>query len=297
MRGELWSVGSQLFGDGFRLPLYVTKLVGALMLFVTSLIVTRLAIKNVIYLERTYMPSIIFTLISSAFYNNYQSLAPLFAAMMIAVGSSSVMRSYMVKTIASKRIFSAAIYFGIAGVFYPPAFYLAPLLLVALGLFRLGSFKEQTEVVVGVVLPISLYFLVLWSFGWDFEGRWALFYDALTLNDGTVSAISNWSFNLMQYTFIAICVILFFLSIGRFLKRLKIYKHRSIIGFVFFIFFSLWVVSVMFFSPIRSLYMLPLLALPMSIIIPAFFTAVRPSFWTNFLYALLLFSAVAIHLI
>lgn len=207
------------------------------------------------------------------------------------------MRSFMVKTIASKRIFSAAIYFGLAGAIYPPAYYLAPLLFVALGLFRLGSFKEYTEVVVGVALPIALYFLTLWAFNWDCEGRWSLFYDALTLNDGTIRVVSNWSLNLIQYTFIAVCTLLFFLSIIRFLKRLKTYKHRSVLGFVFFIIFSLWVCSVMFLSPVRSLYMLPFVAIPISIVIPTFFAAVRPSFWTNFLYALLLFSAVAIHLI
>ncbi len=294
LRGDSWNILDQLGFREWRLSDISSKIIGALLMFVISFMVARLAIRNVIFLERTYMPSVLFVLLSSMFYNNEQSIAPLVATMFIVIASSMGMSSYMVKRMAIRKLFSSALYFGLALSVYPPSVYLAPFVFVIVSIFRISHIKEWIVAIVGLVLPIGLMFLVFWSFELDFQYRWSLFYEAMTINDGSTRMLRGWNLDIVQYLFIAIVVLLFMLSIIRFLRTRKSYKHRSVLCVGYFVIFSFWSVAVMLLSPARSLYMLPIVALPLSILIPIFFAASRPTFWNNALYITLLMLSIAL---
>lgn len=291
--GASWDVISPVFGNNAT----IERLLSVFLMFVISLQVARLAIRNVIFLERTYMPSVVFVIVSAAFYNIEYSFVPIVATFFMSLAFSQGLRSYPVKTLASRRILSCGVYLGLAAFVYPPATYFTPYILVVLSMFRIGDLKEWIVGVVGVLLPLATYFFVLWVMQRNVEFAAQQYYYALILNDGTTSSLFAQPLNLIQYTFIATLSVLFVLSLIRFARNVKAYKRRSALGFGFFIIVALWTCVVMFASPARSLYMLPILGLGLSIIIPTYFAANKPSFWTNFLYALLLLSAITIHFI
>lgn len=291
--GSPWDMVSPIFGENSS----TERMVSALLMFIISLQVTRAAIRNIIFLERTYMPAVIFVIVSAAFYSTEHSLAPLLATFLIILSLSQGMRSYPIKVLASRRLLTAGFYFGVATFVYPPSAYLLPIIYAMLSIFRIGNFREWVVTTVGVALPLTAYLFILWVLQRDTSIALDQYHRALSLNDGTIGALTARPLNLIQYTFIGVVLLLFTLSIIRFIRNSKAYKRRSALGFGFFIFVTLWVAVVMFVSPVRSLYMLPLLGLGLAMVIPTYFAANRPTFFTNFLYSLLLLSAIAIHLI
>lgn len=291
--GQPWDMVTPVIGNNAS----TERVIAAITMFIISFQVARLAIRNVIYLERTYMPSMIFVIVSAAFYSTKYSLAPLLATFFFVLAFSQGLRSYPVKTIASRRILTAGFFLGTAAFIYPPAIYFAPLIYVMLSMFRVDKLKEWIVGTVGVGLPFGIYFFTLWVMQRNVGFAWEQFYRAITLNDMTIEPLLSNPLNIVQYTFVGVLVVLFVLSIIRFLRNAKAYKRRSALGFGFFVIATVWTICVMFFSPVRSLFMLPILGLGLSIVIPTYFAANRPTFWTNFLYALLLFSSIAIHLI
>lgn len=272
--------------------------IGALLVFVLSMMTARIAIKRVIYLERTYMPSVLYVLVCSSFRINVLSITPLLCAMLIAQAVSLLIKSHRFSHIASKQIVSAATYFGVAVLIYPAMVYIAPLLFIGLVMFRRFMVREWIVAIVGLVFPLFMYFLWIWVSGGDVVEVWSSFVDTLTYSDGSVDAlmlggkISGW-----QYCFLFVCLLLLVLTFVRFFRQRQLYKKHSRRSFAFFSFFVVWSIAVMLFSPVRQLSMLPIVAIPFAIVIPTYFAFSRPTFFMNFIYLMLLLSAVAIHVL
>ena len=75
-------------------------LLSSLLVFINSFFVTRVVIRNVIFLERTYMPAIIYLLVSSGYYNSYMSFRPMLVAFLLLVALEIIFRSYNYKPLA-----------------------------------------------------------------------------------------------------------------------------------------------------------------------------------------------------
>lgn len=273
----------------------LNRFFSALMVFVCSILVAKIAIRNVIFLERTYMPSVIFVIVSSSFYNTDNSLATILALWLIILSTRQLLRSYVFKRLVAGLFFVAGVYFGAAVLLFPPVLYLSPMIFVALAMFRIGSTKEWLAAIAGFVLPAAFYIYGVWLFGGDWMGDIRAFTDAITLSDGTTRNMLH--LNIVQYAFAATLATLVVLSIVRFLRRRGDYKRRSTLCYGFFTLMLFWGVAVMLVSPVRTLYFAPLLAFPLSVLIPNYFAAHKASFLSNFLYAMLLMTAIAIHLV
>ncbi len=303
---EVQSIPENVFGDRWNLvnDLFhsigidsIARMIGAILMFFNSLVVARIAVREVMYLERSYMPSVIYVLISSSVFTSSQSIAPLLSSLLLALASSEAIRSYRFKTLATRNIFSSALYFGISALIFPPSAYFIPLIFVALSLFRLLDIREWITAIVAATLPVALYFFALWATGGDTTTQWELFTKALTLSDGTVKIAALHSVIITRLVFSAICALLLILAIIRFTRKGRYYKRYSRLSFTYFLTFTLWATAVVYVSPVRSLIMVPILALPLSVIIPTYFAGSRPTLFTNFIYILLLLSAVGIHLL
>ncbi len=276
---------------------HIQRMVGAVLMFIVSLMVARIAVREVIYLERSYMPSVVYVLISSALFTSSQSIAPLLSAVFLAVASSEAIRSYRAKSLATKNVFTSGIYFGISALIYPPTAYLAPMLLLALSLFRHFDIREWITAIVALILPVALYFFTLWALSYDYTGELELYRKALMLSDSTVKINAMQSVVISRLLFFFISLLLFILSIVKFISKGNQYKRYSRLSFSYFLLFSLWLAVIMYISPVRSLIMTPILALPLAIIIPVYFTGSHPTTFSKILYMLLLLSAMTVHII
>lgn len=285
-----------LYLDGVieRFP-SLCRALAALLAFVCSLVVAQLSIRSVLYLERTYMPSLLFVIISSAFYVAGESLLPLIVALLVLMAVRAIFRSYQIKNLATGAYLTAGVYFGIAATIYPPSAYLALMLFAGLGAFRINDVREWTATLVGLALPLGLSFYVYWALGGDFVAQAELYLQQLYWHDNLRVVFDN--FTPIDYTLWGVLFVLVVFSYVVFLISRSKYKLRSRMNYNYLMCLFLWALVVMIFSPSRTFYMMPVVAVPMSVVIPTYFASRRPTFLSNFLYALLIMSAIAMHLV
>lgn len=269
-------------------------LLSSILVFINSFFVTRIVIRNVIFLERTYMPAIIYLLVSSGYYNSYMSFRPLLVAFLLLVAVEIVFKSYNRKTLVSGSYLIVGFIFGTAGAIYASALFLGALIPVGLFIFRLFDLREWIAAFGGWLLPLFFSAYGVWIAGGDFlsvvsECRAALM---------TPSALPSAKlFSSFEWTFIGCVAVLFVLSIITFLGRRRSYKLKPFKVYIFFIWMLVVSASILIFVPCRSLYQLPILAVPLAVIIPTYFNSRKPNFVSNFLYALMMGCAVVIHLL
>ena len=269
-------------------------LLSSVLVFINSFFVTRIVIRNVIFLERTYMPAIIYLLVSSGYYNSYMSFRPLLVALLLLIAAEAIFRSYHSKTLATGQYLVIGFILGSAGAIYAPALFLGALLPVGLFIFRLFDIREWIAAVGGWMLPLFFSAYGVWLSGGDFLNVAVECKEALTTPLALPPAKLFSSF---EWTFIGCVAVLFILSIVTFLGRSRSYKLKPFKVYIFFIWMLAVSAAILAFVPCRSLYQLPILAIPLSVIIPTYFNSRKPNFISNFLYALMIGCAVVIHLL
>lgn len=273
----------------------ICKAISALLAFVCSLMVARLAIRNVLYLERTYMPSLLFVVFSSSFYTAGESVLPLVVAVLITLALGLIFRSYMYKGLATGIYLSAGFCFGLSAAIYPPSAYLGFMLFVGLAAFRMNNLREWVSAAVGLCLPLGLFFYALWWGGGEVAGEWRAYVGQLGWHDRLPRAWEQ--FTLIDYTMVGVTAVLVVFSYITFLRSRSRYKLRGVMTYHYLMAFLLWTVVVALISPVRTMYLLPVASVGLSVVIPTYFASRKATFLSNFLYALLLLSAMAIHLV
>lgn len=269
-------------------------LLSSILVFINSFVVTRLVIRNVIFLERTYMPAIIYLLVSSGYYNSYMSFRPLLVALLVLIAAENIFRSYNYKALATGPYMVVGFTLGAAGAIYAPALFLVILLPIGLLLFRLFDLREWIAALGGWLIPLFFSAYGVWLAGGNFTDTFVQCRDALLTSTPLPPAKLFSSF---EWTFIGCVVILFILSIITFLGRRREYKLKPFKVYIYFIWMLIVTASILAFVPSRSLYQLPILAIPLAVIIPTYFNSRKPNFVTNFLYVLMMGCAVVIHLL
>jgi hypothetical protein len=269
-------------------------LLSSFLVFVNSFFVTRIVIRNVIFLERTYMPAIIYLLVSSGYYNSYMSFRPLLVAFLLLLAVEMIFRSYNFKGLATGQYLTIGFILGVAGVIYAPVLLLVALIPVGFVIFRLFDLREWVAAFGGWLLPMFFSAYVVWCFGGEFLSVFRSCRDALMT---PLKLPAARLFSSFEWTFIGCMAVLFVLSIITFLGRSRSYKLKPFKVYIFFIWMFVVSVLILVFVPCRSLYQLPILAIPLSVIIPTYFNSRKPNFLSNFLYALLMGCAVVIHLL
>lgn len=269
-------------------------LLSSILVFVNSFFVTRIVIRNVIFLERTYMPAIIYLLVSSGYYNSYMSFRPLLVAFLLLVALEIIFRSYNYKGLATGPYLTVGFILGVAGTIYAPALLLVTLLPIGFLIFRLFDLREWVAAFGGWFLPLFFNAYAVWIGGGEFLSVFRSCREALMT---PLALPSVRLFSSFEWTFIGCMAILFALSIITFLGRSRSYKLKPFKVYMFFIWMFVVAVLILTLVPCRSLYQLPILAIPLSVIIPTYFNSRKPNFVSNFLYVLLMGCAVVIHLL
>lgn len=269
-------------------------ILSALLVFVNSFFITRIVIRNVVLLEKTYMPSIIYLLVSSGYFNSPLSVLPLLSSLMVLTSLDLAFKTFQIKGLASGRWLSVGFFLGAAATFYAPALLLVILLPIALSIFRLFDLREWVSALAGWFLPVFFCAYFVWMAG----GSISAFFEGLVTDlSEKVEWPSPGMLNSFEWTFIGALGLLFCMSLFLFFRRMRSYKLKSLKVYFFFLWMLVAISAVMIFMPAGSLFQLPLLAIPLAVIIPTFFNSRKAAFVSNFLYVLMIGCALIIHLL
>lgn len=280
--------------------------VSMILVFVNSLFITRLSIRNAFFLERSYMPALIYLLVSSGYYSSWDTLMPLLAALMMLMGMSVLLRTYNLKGVCAGRLMMAGFYFGMAYLFYLPAMLVGLLLIpLALNLFRMFDIREWVATAAGFVLPLFFTCHIMWLVNGDFIGPLVSLYDGLYVEQMPFVSAQYWS-NMpqrvalvmpLEWTFIAALLVVTVMSMIRTLKNKMLQKTKPLKVYAMMVYMLIVVGGVMAVYPGLALSCLPILAIPMAVIVPTYYNGLRPTFFSNFLYVMILGTAVVIQIL
>jgi hypothetical protein len=119
--------------------------------------------------ERTFLPALLYILLSGLF-PQYQLLNPvIFAAIFLMLAIRRIMESYRIQGTAF-NFFDAGILIGIGSLFYADLIWFGLLVLIGIALFRTGNIKEIAITVIGLSTPFILTFAIYYVLGKDLQG-------------------------------------------------------------------------------------------------------------------------------
>lgn len=269
--------------------------VTSFLMLLNVFLVTRLCVKNVAFLDQSYMPAFIYVVVCSGYLNEFSNIRPLIALAIILYAFGQVFKSYNIKSLTAGLYLNIGFYFGLAATIYEPAIFLLPLVFIALMIFRFFEIREWIAAIVGFSLPLFFAGYVNWLVDSDFIGFYYRYIEILMTPTG--EDISWQSVTITQWVFFGIISLLILLSIIKMLTRRTFYHVNATKAYLFFVWFMLLSLIMFIYSPCQSLNMLPIVAAPISVIVPAFFHDNKSTFWTNLLFAILIGSVIVLHII
>lgn len=267
----------------------------SLLVFINSLIVVKLCIRSVLFLERGYMPALVYVIVSAGYFSSYTSFRPLVASFLILSACRYIFKSYSVKSLATGIYLNVGVLFGMAASVYEPTVVMFPLVIIALILFRMFDLREWLAAIAGFVMPLFFLAYGRWLMGEDFMQYFEMFYE--TVMSPSVNIPDPRSVNFLEWSFIATVLIIVVLSIVKFIRAHSRGRMQAYRAYVYFIWIFVACVLMIIYLPCRSLNLLPLMAIPLAVIIPTYFNASKPSFLSNFLYLLFIGGAIMIRLV
>ena len=289
---------------GHALPLWGKNLCIVLIVFWNSLLLTRLMSRNMLVLERTYLPFVLYLLVACGLSFGRAPLAPYVAAGLLVSAFDLMIGSFRRVVIYAKS-FDAALLTGLSMLVYGPAAIYALLLPFSLILFR-KDWREWISCLTGLVLPFLIASYIYWGLGEPFpylaelwlqemqERLSGPFYwqqtaellsSASSLQDTRtplVLMITTWAPLLL----VSLAALVVFIGRGR---SMRTRPYKTYLYFLWILFFSL----ILLLTPGGSMTDLPLLAAPLAIIIPNFFT--RFGGWIGNLTYLVLLGTIIVY--
>jgi hypothetical protein len=174
-----------LYFDLNPMPLYgiVSSLIGTnplpgilfvmLMLSVMAFLMVNLNTSLVFINERTFLPALIYILLSALF-PQYQLLNPaVIAAIFLMLSIRKIMEAYRIPGTAY-NFFDASILISIGSLFYASLIWFWILVIIGIAILRTGNLKEITLSVIGLLTPYFLTFGIYYVFGKDLRDLWSL---------------------------------------------------------------------------------------------------------------------------
>lgn len=270
--------------------------ISLLLLFFNSIVVTKICVKNIIFLEHNYMPALIYVIVSTAYFTAQLNLRPLLASLLLLLAVNQMLRSYNVKRLATGIYLKVGFYFGLAASIYEPAIFLLPLVFIAPAMFRFFNPKEWLAALTGLILPLFFSAYVEWLIGGTFEGYYHGFVAAIMASDTHMpSSVGQVSW--LQWVFLSLLILLVVLSIFKFTASRAPHQIKAFKGYIFLVWIFVALIVMMVYLPCRSPGILSLLAIPITILVSTYFNTCRPTLFTNFLYVMLLGCGILMHVI
>lgn len=282
----LYGIVSSIIGTHPLPGIIFTLLMVALMSFLLVNLNTSLFFIN----TRTYLPAVIYILVSGLF-PQYQLLNPaIFGAMFLMLAIRRIMDSYRVPGTAF-NFFDAGILIGTGSLFYANLIWFGLLVFTGMALLRSGNLKEIAVSVIGLLTPYILTFGIYYVLGWDLNNLLSVIEYNL-FGRQAVHVFSHLTIVALIFTGSATLVSLVYLLMRMDAKKIRSRKTFSLLNWLFFI--SL---GVYFIMPSASVEIVWITGIPLSYILAHYFLSVKRRIIPEIIFSGLFFLIIIIQVL
>ncbi|MGA2406839.1 MAG: DUF6427 family protein [Bacteroidales bacterium] len=207
--------------------------------------------------ERTFLPALIYILLSGLF-PQYQLLNPaIFAAVFLTLAIRRIMDAYRIPGTAYS-FFDAGILIGVGSLFYANLIWFGLVVIIGVALLRTGSIKEIAISVIGLITPYFLTFGIYYVLGKDLKNLLSILeYNLL----GNPNGYAFTRLTVVAVTFAGLSTLV---SIVYLLKLMNMKKIKSRKTFSLLLWVFLIAMEVYFMVPSVSVEMVWLAGIPVS---------------------------------
>lgn len=217
---------------------------------------------------RTYLPAVIYILLSGLF-PQYQLLNPaIFGAMFLMLAIRRIMDSYRVPGTAY-NFFDAGILIGTGSLFYANLIWLGLLIIIGMTLLRTGNLKEIIASLIGLFAPVIITFAVYYVSGKDLNNLVSLIEYNL-FRKQALYAFSRFSIVTLIFTGCAVLLSLAYLLMSMDSKKIKSRKTFSLLNWLFVFSFLMY-----FILPSVSVEIIWIMGIPLSYILTHYLVNIR----------------------
>lgn len=259
------------------------NLVALFLIFIAGFKITRMVARNMILLERTYMPLIIFILVGCGSWYDPAALDIYVVALLMLGSFRQTIKSFRRET-AYAYTFNAALLLGLSILIYAPSAIYILLLPISHTLF-MKRWREWVVTLGGILLPICLYGYIRWGMGNSFTEPFTQFAEAFLSSWTTPAFLEQWKNPLLwlHWALLLTLTIWSLIAFAQQIHSMRTRPYKSYLYFIWILFFSIAPLC----TPALPVKNIMLLAIPLAVIIPTCFNR-RESHWLETIYLLLL---------
>lgn len=272
----LYGILSSLIGTN-PLPgiVFTLSLVG-LMAFLMVNLNTYLFFIN----ERTFLPAVIFILLSGLF-PQYQVLNPaIFGAMFLMLAIRRIMETYRAPEIAY-GFFDAGLFIGTGSLFYASLLWFSILLVVGVALLRAVNMKEIIISLIGVITPYLLTFGIYYLLDKDLNDLWSI------INYNLFGITGNFEFSRLTIVTLLIIGLITFRSLGFLFMVMNAKKIQSRKTFYLLLWLLMISLVIFFALPAVSVEIIWITGIPVSYFLAHYFVFVKKKIIPEIFFTLL----------
>jgi uncharacterized membrane protein YuzA (DUF378 family) len=239
--------------------------------------------------ERTFLPALIYILLSGLF-PQYQLLNPaIFAAFFLMLAIRRIMETYRVPGTAY-NFFDAGILIGIGSLFYASLIWFGLLIIIGIALLRTWNIKEIAISVVGLATPYILTFGVYYVLGKDLNRLLSLLEYNL-FSKTAIYAVTRLTAVALILIGLATLVAFIYLLKSMNTKKIKSRKTFSLLLWAFFISMAIYIIL-----PSVSVEIVWLTGIPASYVLAHYFVFVKKKLVPEIFFSVLFILIVLIQI-
>lgn len=273
----LFGILTDSFGNSALIAIIFTFLLLALIAFLLVNLNTSLFFIN----ERTFLPAVIYILLSGLF-PQHQVLNPaLPAAIFLMLAVRRIMDAYRIPGIAY-NFFDAGILIGIGSLFYANLIWFGILVFVGIALLRTGSIKEISISILGLIIPYILTFGIFYVTGKDLKDLFSLVEFNL-FGKTTIFSFSRLTIVVLVFYAVITMMSLFYLFTVINSKKIKSRK-------TFYLFLWIFLISISIFFAFKtvSVEVIWITGIPVSYFLTHYFVFIKKKLISEIFFSLLL---------
>jgi hypothetical protein len=239
--------------------------------------------------ERTFIPALIYILLSG-FFPQYQLLNPaIFGAIFLMLAFRSIMEAYKIQGTAY-NFFDAGILLGTGSLFYANLIWFSLILIIGIAILRTGNIKEIVISLIGLITPYFMTFGFYYISGNNLK-------DLLSVMEYNLfGKPTSYVFTGLTIAAITFAGLITLASIGYLLmsmnnKKIKSRKTFSLLLWIFII-----SISVFFLSPTVSVEIVWITGIPVSYFLSHYFVFVKKKLVPEILFTVLFILIILIQI-
>jgi len=259
---------------------YIKISIAFLFCILQSYYLIRMNFKHIFIENKTYLPAVIYILISSALFSN-QNLQPALLANFFILFAFNKSLLIDKEQHHFKRFYESGVFIGIAALIYPWAIYLLVSIWLCLVILRNFEWREMLSSILGAATPFALFLSIAYLRD-NYLITQNAYLGILFSTQQTASLLHSQNMiSLVAFALLFLIATLFSLQI---IGTKKISSRKYITLFLWMLLVSFFIY---FFNPGVGNEIVYIMAIPFSIIFSFFFTEIRKKIFAEILFSIL----------